>query len=297
MYYRFGSKGDKVREIQIALKLHVDGIYGRMTEAAVKNFQIKNGMHPDGVASPDVLNLLLGDNYTTDTLESFYKEGNFIRRWLREGEYIEEPVKKEYIFLHHTAGSYHPFYTIDGWERDKRGRVATEFVIGGRSFLGTNDYDGLIVQAFPDDCWAYHLGVPNQYLEKYSVGIEICNFGKLTEKEGKYFNYLGQEVPEDQVCVLKEEYRGSKYYHNYTEKQIVALERLIKFLADKHSIDLEKGLKTWLKTFSPTIAFDFYSDAIQGKVKGLLSHTNVRKGHEKQDIYPHPGILDMLNRL
>jgi peptidoglycan L-alanyl-D-glutamate endopeptidase CwlK len=67
MYYRFGAKGDDVRKIQIALDLNpVDGIFGRMTEAAVKNYQVKLGLHPDGVITPEVLKKLLEDDYTTD---------------------------------------------------------------------------------------------------------------------------------------------------------------------------------------------------------------------------------------
>ena len=39
--------------------------------------------------------------------------------------------KKKYIVLHHTAGRHNPFKRIYHWARDQRGRVGTNYVIGG----------------------------------------------------------------------------------------------------------------------------------------------------------------------
>ena len=56
-----GSTGSEVRNIQTRLKNWgyytgwVDGIYGAKTEAAVKKFQQKNGLTPDGIAGPATL--------------------------------------------------------------------------------------------------------------------------------------------------------------------------------------------------------------------------------------------------
>ena len=56
-----GSTGTEVRNIQTRLKNwgylngNVDGIYGAKTEAAVKSFQRKNGLTPDGIAGPATL--------------------------------------------------------------------------------------------------------------------------------------------------------------------------------------------------------------------------------------------------
>ncbi|TDT60885.1 N-acetylmuramoyl-L-alanine amidase [Fonticella tunisiensis] len=54
--YRYGSRGQVVREIQSRLKRwgyykgSVDGIYGYRTYLAVKSFQRKNGLRADGIA-------------------------------------------------------------------------------------------------------------------------------------------------------------------------------------------------------------------------------------------------------
>ena len=56
-----GSRGEEVKNIQTRLKRwgylngNVDGIYGAKTEEAVKKFQRKNGLTPDGIAGPATL--------------------------------------------------------------------------------------------------------------------------------------------------------------------------------------------------------------------------------------------------
>ena len=58
---KYGSTGQEVTNIQTRLKnwgyysYYVDGIYGGRTVSAVKSFQQKNGLTPDGVAGPATL--------------------------------------------------------------------------------------------------------------------------------------------------------------------------------------------------------------------------------------------------
>lgn len=62
--YRQGSSGEAVRTIQKKLKNwgyydgQVDGIFGSGTAAAVKYFQRKNGLTPDGIVGPATLKAL-----------------------------------------------------------------------------------------------------------------------------------------------------------------------------------------------------------------------------------------------
>ena len=53
-----------------------------------------------------------------------------------------------------------------------------------------------------------------------------------------------------------------------------------------------KGLIEWIKKEGPHKAFEYHEDASKGKVKGLLTHANVRK--DKYDLFPQPELIDML---
>ena len=57
---RKGSKGDLVKKMQAALGIGADGDFGQGTENALKKWQDRNGLTPDGVAGPKTLAKLLG---------------------------------------------------------------------------------------------------------------------------------------------------------------------------------------------------------------------------------------------
>ena len=61
--YNFGSRGNTVRGIQRSLQAHgyrlaEDGIYGRATKNAVRDFQTRNGLAVDGIVGPQTSNAL-----------------------------------------------------------------------------------------------------------------------------------------------------------------------------------------------------------------------------------------------
>lgn len=59
IYYKRGSTGAVVKQIQEALYLLADGIYGAITEDAVKEFQRENGLTVDGIVGPATLAKLI----------------------------------------------------------------------------------------------------------------------------------------------------------------------------------------------------------------------------------------------
>ncbi len=59
MNYKKGSKGEMVRQIQIALHLYPDGIFGPLTEERVKLFQKDNGLAVDGIVGPATMAKLI----------------------------------------------------------------------------------------------------------------------------------------------------------------------------------------------------------------------------------------------
>lgn len=293
--YKEGSRDTAmVKQIQEIVNTTIDGIWGPKTTAAVIRYQSLNNLVADGIVGPqtlEVMGILDTDNksHTITTEDGLVIEKYF----LPNGEYIKKDhnILNDYLFLHHTAGGANPYRCIDHWGRDSRGRVATEFVLGGQDIRNGNDtYDGTLLQAFPEGCQGWHLGGTNSYyMNRHSVGVEICSFGCLS---GDHRSYTGVKAAPDQVSVLDEPFRRRKYWHKYSDKQIKVLEDLILYIATRDNIDIREGLIKWIKDEGPIKAFEFKEDACAGKVKGLLTHTNVRK--TKMDCFPQQELIDML---
>lgn len=309
-----GDEGTHVKEIRKLLGMDpTPPVYDDNVEEEVRKFQDKNDLSIDGLVGPNTYSKLL--DVTTDLsyhnvdpnkgTRGLLDKGIYLteeglrvyRRYMYDDEYVSgDKSDKNYIFLHHTAGSENPFSTVKYWNSDDRGRIGTQFVIGGISLNGNDTNDGEVVEAFPDDNYAWHLGDNGSHeMHKRSVGIELTNWGWLKESNGRFYNYVDQEVPEDQVVELEEEFRGHKYYHRYTDKQVEALENLLKYLGRKHDIDLKGGLPMYMWEYeSLNDVFGYIEDAYYGKTEGILTHTNVRK--DKFDCSPQSHLADFLLR-
>ena len=284
-----GSKSEDVKKLQKILGVTPDGVFGAVTERELKKWQASNGLVADGIAGSKTLSKMgLYDKQPTGTTTSSITINKHL---LKDGEYYtnQKQVNK-YIFLHHTAGADNPYAVVDCWSNDKQGHIATEFVIGGKNLSGATKYDGQIVQCFPNEkCWAYHLGISSPSdMSRTSVGIEICNYGYLTD-EGK--TYTKRQVAESDIVALDEKFRGYTKYHRYTDKQLESLLKLIRYIANRDNIDAHEGLYKWIKEKGKK-AFDYNADAFNGKIKGVLTHANVRK--DKSDCFPQPELLDMI---
>ncbi len=59
---RKGSRGSDVKTLQKALHLIEDGIFGNLTEEAVKDFQKTNGLVVDGIVGAKTWELILGNS-------------------------------------------------------------------------------------------------------------------------------------------------------------------------------------------------------------------------------------------
>ena len=296
MYKRGCTDTAMVKLIQEALGIKQDGDFGPRTEAAVINFQRDNHLVADGIVGEKTLDLL-GILDTDLRMHTSFIDKNvtITKHYLSPGEYKRNsdntPIQNNYLFLHHTAGWYSPINTIDDWNRDNRGAIGTEFVIGGSDFItGNTIHNGSIVQAFPTGCQAWHLGkVGSIFMSKHSVGIEVCNMGQLTDK---YKTYTGITVPKDYVTTLNKPFRGYTNWHTYTDEQLYALKKLIYFVADRDNIDIRRGVQKWLLEGGSEKAFAFNEAAYKGEIHGLLLHCNVRK--DKVDMSPQPNLIDML---
>lgn len=278
MLLKKGDKGRSVRELQSLLKekgfyfSSIDGDFGQITEDSVKRFQRHKIITIDGIVGNTTYNLLLehidtdrqgynADIPDTDNKLNYlgkYTTNNGLeidRVYLDTDEYVQDYGELEplNLFIHHTAGWDNPYNVLNSWNTDTRGRVATQYVIGGLNIKNNTKHDGVVLEAFPNNYIGWHLGKIGAFkASKYSVGIELCNFGYLTLKGGKYVNYVGSVVPEDQVVNLGYEFRGYRYWHKYSDKQIESLRKLILHIEEIYpKIDIRKGMLEYLNSDNP----------------------------------------------
>jgi len=319
MLLKKGSKGKEVKQLQEALKIGADCIFGSGTEKAVMKFQKDNGLTADGIVGSktwEAIGIDTDQSSSTSSEDTAYDKDNKLAKhgtyttqdglvidkvYLDSDEYVRDYGKIEPLgfFIHHTAGWDNPYNTVSNWNRDKRGRVATQYVIGGSNVKGKESkYDGTVVECFPDNYLGWHLGKVGKFaISKMSGGVELNNFGYLKKKGDKYYTYVNTEVKPEFVCDLGYKFRGHQYWHAYTDKQIESLRLLILHLRDIYpKMDLVNGIPKLLKEgVHPKDAFEFNEDAYYARQFGLWTHTNVRK--DKFDCFPQPELVEMLKQL
>jgi hypothetical protein len=312
MILKKGSSGEQVKSLQRYLGLKDDGDFGPATEAAVKAWQMSNGLAADGIVGPKTWAAM--GLATTDIREQAQPTTgglDYKKSFLPTSEYLPGPVPKDWIFLHHTAGWENPFSTITAWGSDTRGPVATEWLLGGQR-ITNNDatHDGVLVQAFPEGGYGWHLGTGNNNMHRNSVGIEVCNFGYLTKggywkwsdakkknewivlKGDKYYTYVGTEAHPDQIVTLSAPFRGHTFWHKYSDKQISVLKDWILYVANRDNIDPRKGIVELIKTKGANAAFDLVDIPLCERTPGMWMHTNVQAG--KVDLFPQENLVEML---
>ena len=276
MLIKIGSKGELVKDIQEVIGVKADGDFGPGTEAAVKKWQAAHGLTADGIVGPGTLSKmgLLDTDVSRIIIEAkksgVYTKNKYVTKnglevieyFMPADEYLAGPIKAEWVFLHHTAGWHNPFNTIKAWDADKIGRIATEFVLGGPSCKGDdNQYDGVLVQAFPKGAYGYHLGKNgSEKMHKNSVGIEVCNFGYVVD--GK--TYAGAKVADSEIVKLTKPFRGHSLWHRYSDKQIEVLKDWILWIAERDGIDVRAGLPALIKQKGAD-AFEWNEDAYMEK--------------------------------
>jgi N-acetyl-anhydromuramyl-L-alanine amidase AmpD len=203
---------------------------------------------------------------------------------LDSDQFYAEESKKTQIYLHHTAGGGDAV-AVSRWWNSNSGRIGTAFVIGE---------NGDIVQCFSSKHWAWHLGVDSedftkngakyQNLNKLSVGIEVCNWGPLKLRDGKYYNYVNRAVDPSMITTLDKPYKGNIHWYKYTDAQIESTRQLVEYLCDTY--DIPKAYRSEI--------FSIDKEAFKG-TPGIYTHNSVRK--DKADIYPCPRMIKMLQSL
>jgi N-acetyl-anhydromuramyl-L-alanine amidase AmpD len=292
---QFGDSGAEVSEVQKLLSmlgydLIVDGNFGNKTLRSIKAFQKKYNLAVDGIVGKTTLIALkAAQKRTSKELDVNIPKVDYedliinTDNELPAEQFIKQITPKSQIFIHFTAGRASAKNCIAGWNADEP-KIATAFVIDGDT--------GIPHEAFNPDYWGWHLGMKgtNGRLDKASIGIEICCFGPLKEKNGKYYAWPSDwttEVPKDKICELDNEFRGFRYFYSYSDAQMENLEKLLCFLIERYNIKVQSSFdESW---------FEYKEEMYSTTLPGIWTHVNVRK--DKSDSYPDHRLLELLNRI
>lgn len=103
------------------------------------------------------------------------------------------------------------------------------------------DRDGTVVQLVAFDQIAWHAGESNwgdrTQFNRYSLGIEVQNAGKLELRDGRYWSSAGQEYPRHQVTEgVHRNQVGPAFWHTYPERQLEVVERVCNLLVQTYKI-------------------------------------------------------------
>lgn len=117
MMLKKGSRGNDVKILQKILHLQQDGIFGLLTEEAVKEFQKENGLEPDGIVGDITWSKLINDSslktsrrtineiiiHCTATKAGVNYDINTIRKWHKDRGFSDIG----YHYIIYLDGSVH----------------------------------------------------------------------------------------------------------------------------------------------------------------------------------------------
>jgi hypothetical protein len=209
-------------------------------------------------------------------------------------DFIKQQDPKRQIIWHHSAGWDNARGMIDYWQNDARRGVATA--------IGITD-KGELYRAFDESYWGGSIGcdaktfiqhgIPliyqngsvanNQLLDRSAVAVEVCNWGSLTEREGKLYSWANALVPREKAIELN--YKTVKFYEAYTEKEITTLKLWTLLNSVRFNIPLE---------YNEEDMWQVSKNALSGK-PGLYTHNSYR--WDKSDVSPQPALINMAKDL
>ncbi len=141
-----------------------------------------------------------------------------------------KPNEPSLIVIHYTATS-NTKSALDILT-DPIKEVSAHFVIGR---------DSMIYQLVPLNKIAWHAGVSKwgnvTSINKYSIGIELVNCGKLEKKENNYYSWDNKIVPASEVKkIFNNKTEEFEYFHKYKTSQLNQCKKLIKIICKNFNI-------------------------------------------------------------
>lgn len=139
------------------------------------------------------------------------------------------------IIIHYTAGS--------SAESSVRTLCNPQIKASAHLVVGR---DGAVTQLIPFDTIAWHAGKSSydgrDGFNKYSIGIEIDNAGRLTPSGNGYAAWFGRKYDADDVVeAVHRNETSPSFWHAYTEEQIAAVNEICTALIETYPIEMILG--------------------------------------------------------
>lgn len=225
---------------------------------------------------------------------------------LTEDQYRKEVHEKTQQTFHFSAGWDNARGMFMGWQADKR-KVATAYGIidngvlceafdpkyaaNGIGYWFTDNF-GKVVGGNEK---AYQLcpgtdnGITNRKIEDRNIQYEVCNWGGLTFKDGKYHTWASTlknpiVLPESKIITYEKPFRGLIHYEKITDEELETLWKAFRYNCAMFNIPAKFDVSN----------FDLNVNAIMG-VPGIYVHSNFRA--DKGDWPPDPRLIEMLKAL
>ena len=212
---------------------------------------------------------------------------------------------KNQIVLHHTAGSSDAKQEIGTNWTSKTYPIATHYII---------ERKGHSEHVFPDIYWSNHLGISkksgnpyfrnNVQLNKQSLSIELESIGFLTERDGKWYSYVGSEIPlndtsepymlddNNNVVKMPGGYKGYERYQSYTPAMLSELEKVLVNWKSTYNISIYLNNKNFDDVFPKE---GKYSESASTFIGGIYTHNSYRP--DKADVFPQKELLELLMKI
>lgn len=238
----------------------------------VKEFQLSYGLAPDRI---------LGRK----TYEKLFAALIPIKR--SKVSYAKTPMPRfttaKRVCLHYTCA-----HNVDGsiahWN--------TKSFAGGTPFVIDRQGNLYIVFDYRSG-YSYHMGLKTEsaYLrdnfECATLGIELCNAGYTSKKNGLWVNPLGVVSDDANVVQINPPHRKNMYYEEYTDAQILTLTRLVVLLSLEFEFDISR--------LNMDTMFDYDPKWNINNRNGIITHCTVRQ--DKFDLAPTPKVVEFFNSL
>jgi len=169
-------------------------------------------------------------------IKDHFIQGDNVKQFVKSPNHSGEFEKglPDTVIVHYTAGPFKPALNT---LTNPRVRASAHLIV---------DRDGSVTQLVPFNIIAWHAGKSSYGnrvgLNSFSIGIEIVNSGPLTKSGNVYRSWFGSAFnPSDVIEATHRNETKPRYWHTYTEEQILVVQEICQLLIDVYNVKFILG--------------------------------------------------------